>query len=64
MWSLVGRDGVEDPDACVPTRVLCAKSTSLTSSRNLAFMVWEFPSLPILSKLIGSTISPLVFWPY
>ena len=37
-------------------RVLCAKSTSLTSSRNLAFMVWEFPSLPILSKLIGSTM--------
>ena len=37
-------------------RVLCAKSTSLTSSHNLAFMVSEFPSLPILSKLIGSTM--------
>ena len=38
------------------TLVLCANSTSLTSSCSLAFVVNEFPRLPILSKLMGSTM--------
>ena len=38
------------------TLVLCASSTSLTSSCSLAFIVDEFPRLPIVSKLMGSTI--------
>ena len=33
--------------------VLCADSGSLTSSCSLAFIVDEFPSLPILSKTHG-----------
>ena len=37
------------------TLVLCANSTSLTSSCSLAF-IDEFARLPILSKLMGSTM--------
>ena len=38
------------------TLVPCANSTSLTSSCSLAFVGDEFPRLPILSKLMGSTM--------
>ena len=53
--SLVTRDGAEDAHVRL-TLVLCANSTSLTPSCSLAFIVDEFPRLPILSKLIGSTM--------
>ena len=54
--SLVTRDGAEDAHVRVLYLVLCANSTSLTSSCSLAFIVDEFPRLPILSKLMGSTM--------
>ena len=54
--SLVTRDGAEDAMSVYLTLVLCANSTSLTSSCSLAFIVDEFPRLPILSKLMGSTM--------
>ena len=38
------------------TLLPCAISSSLTSSCSLAFVVDYFPRLPILSKLIGSTM--------
>ena len=38
------------------TLVPCANSRSLTSYCSLAFIVDEFPRLPILLKLMGSTI--------
>ena len=56
VWSLVTRDGDEDAHLRVPYLVACAISTSLTSSCSLAFTVDDFPRLPILSKLIGSTM--------
>ena len=37
--------------------VLCVNSTSLTPSCNLALIVDEFSSLPILSKIMRSTMS-------
>ena len=37
--------------------VLCVDSTSLTPSCNLALIVDEFSSLPILSKIMRSTMS-------
>ena len=57
--SLVTRDGAEDagpPMSVYLTLVFCANSTSLTSSCSLAVIVDEFPRLPILSKLMGSTM--------
>ena len=52
--SLVIRDGAEDAHVRVYlTLVFCANSTSLTSSCSLAFILDEFPRLPILSKLIS-----------
>ena len=56
VWSLVTRDGDEDAHLRVPYLVACAISTSLTSSCSQAFIVDDFPRLPTLSKLIGSTM--------
>ena len=47
---------LKTPMSVYLTLVLCANSTSLTSCYSLAFIVDEFPRLPILSKLMGSTI--------
>ena len=47
---------LKTPMSVYLTLVLCANSTSLTSSCSLAFIVDEFPRLPILSKLMGSTM--------
>ena len=47
---------LKTPTSVYLTLVLCAYSTSLTSSCSLAFIVDEFPRLPIVSKLMGSTI--------
>ena len=43
---------LKTPMSVYLTLVLCAKSASLTSSCSLAFIVDEFPRLPILSKLM------------
>ena len=47
---------LKTPMSVYLTLVLCANATSLTSSCSLAFVVDEFPRLPILSKLMGSTM--------
>ena len=47
---------LKTPMSVYLTLVLWANSTSLTSSCYLAFIVDEFPRLPILSKLMGSTM--------
>ena len=44
---------LKTPMSAYLTLVLYANSTSLTSSCSLAFIVDEFPRLPILSKLNG-----------
>ena len=47
---------LKTPMSVYLTLVLCANSTSLTSSCSVASIVDEFPRLPILSKLTGSTM--------
>ena len=47
---------LKTPMSVYLTLVLCANSTSLTSCYSLAFIVDEFLGLPILSKLMGSTM--------
>ena len=47
---------LKTPMSVYLTLVLCANSTSLISSCSLAFIVDEFLRLPILSKLMGSTM--------
>ena len=47
---------LKTPMSVYLTLVLCANYTSLTSSCSLAFIVDEFPRLPILSKLMSSTM--------
>ena len=47
---------LKTPMSVCLTLVLCANSTSLTSSCNLAFIFDEFPRLPILLQLMGSTM--------
>ena len=47
---------LKTPMSVYLTLVLCANPTSPTSSCSLAFVVDEFPRLPILSKLMGSTM--------
>ena len=54
--SLVTRNGAEEAHVRVPYPRALSNSTSLTSSCSLAFIVDEFPRLPILSKLMGSTM--------
>ena len=49
------RQALKTPISVYLTLVPCAISASLTSSCSLAFIVDEFPRLPILSKLMGST---------
>ena len=47
---------LKTPISVYLTLVPCAISTNITSSCSLAFIVDDFPRLPILSKLIGSTM--------
>ena len=47
---------LKTPMAVYLSLVPCANTTSLTFSCNLAFIVDDFPRLPILSKHMGSTM--------
>ena len=47
---------LKTPMSVYLTLVFCTNSTSITSSCSLAFIVDEFPRLPILSKLMVSTM--------